>query len=53
MQTIPVVVKPTKSHKTMRMDDRLIMKVQEMAIAERRSFGNMIEVLVYKSMESK
>jgi len=51
MQKIPVIVIRTKSHKTMRLDDDLIMKIQELAKTERRSFGNMVEVLLCKAMK--
>lgn len=53
MKKLPVVNKPTKSHKTMRLDDNLIMEVQELALSERRSFGNMIEVLLCDALLSK
>jgi len=51
MKKLPVSNKPTKSHKTLRLDDKLIMEVQAMALAERRSFGNMVEVLLCKAMQ--
>lgn len=49
---IPLINKPTKSHKTMRLDDKLIMAVQKMADNERRSFGNMVEVLLDKAIKA-
>jgi hypothetical protein len=47
-----LISKPTKSHKTMRLDDKLIMAVQKMADNERRSFGNMVEVLLDKAIKA-
>jgi len=43
-------MKPEKQHKTMRLDKKLIKKIDDLAKRENRSFNNMVETLLSKAV---
>ena len=41
----------TKTHKSLRLDDDLIKKIEVLAAKDNRNFNNMVEVLLEKAVK--